>query len=158
MVGLKRNEQDFWYSLYLRNEPTFDEWGNENGNKKIYSNPVKLKANISAARGQTENELFGVNAQYDKTINPLPRDCPIDEVSVLWVDKAPVLDENGMTTTGHDYVVSLIAKSLNHKAYAISKVNTADGVGVYGELVEPEPPDEDEDDGEEDDQDAPDGA
>lgn len=142
MVGLSRNKRTFWYSLFVREQRKTDEWGNEQPTPIIiYSKPKRLTANISAARGQTENDLFGIAANYDRTINPLPNECPINEASVLWVDKTPVIAEDGTTTTGHDYVVTQIADSLNGKAYAISKVNTADGVGVYGEANNQDAPD-----------------
>lgn len=129
MRGLEKNKQSFWYALYERSEPVYDGYGNEIGRNPIYSKPVKEKGNISAARGSTENDLFGVNAVYTKTINPLPEDCPISETSVLWIDRLPEIEEDGTTKTGHDYVVAQIAHSLNHKAYAVSKVDASSGLG-----------------------------
>ena len=130
MVGMERNKQAFWYALYERSEPIFDEYGNEVGEKPIYSNPIKSKGNISAARGRAEKELFGIHAVYTKTINPMPKNFPMNETSVLWIDKEPMPDEEGHATVGHDYVVSLVAKSLNHKAYAVSRVDSAIGGDV----------------------------
>lgn len=132
MRGMTRNERTFWYSLFLKNETTHDQWGNENGTRPVYGKPVETQGNISASRGSVGGELFGLNAEYSRTINPMPINCPIEETTVLWIDKTPVMDSEGKTTTGHDYVVEQVAQSLNHKAYAISKVNIADGVGTYG--------------------------
>lgn len=126
MVGLAINKQTFWYALFDHDEPVYDNWGNESGTKPVYGNPVKYRANISASRGTADIDLFGINAVYTKTINPLPLDFPLDEASVLWIDKEPTIAEDGSTTTAHDYVVTQVAKSLNHKAYAILKVNVAD--------------------------------
>lgn len=127
MNGLQSNKQSFWYALYERSEPIFDEYGNEVGEKPIYSAPVKAKGNISASRGKADEELFGINAVYTKTINPMPKNFPMDESSILWIDNDPLMDEDGNATAGHDYVVSLVAKSLNHKAYAVSRVDSAIG-------------------------------
>lgn len=129
MRGLERNKQTFWYALYERSEPIFDERGNEVGEQSIYGNPIKEKGNISAARGSTENDLFGINAVYTKTINPMPNNCPIDESSILWIEVEPVIEADGSTMTAHDYVVSQVAESLNHKAYAIRKVEVMVGDG-----------------------------
>lgn len=129
MKAMERNKQKFWYALYERSEPILDEDGNEVGEQSIYGNPVKEKGNISAARGSTENDLFGVNAVYTKTINPMPNNCPIDESSILWIEVEPVIEEDGRTVTAHDYVVSQVAESLNHKAYAISRVDVTAGDG-----------------------------
>lgn len=129
MKAMERNKKKFWYALYERSEPILDEDGNEVGEQSVYGNPVREKGNISAARGSTENDLFGVNAVYTKTINPMPNNCPIDESSILWIEVEPVIEEDGRTVTAHDYVVSQVAESLNHKAYAISRVDVTAGDG-----------------------------
>lgn len=129
MKAMERNKQKFWYAPYERSEPILDADGNEVGEQSIYGNPVKEKGNISAARGSTENDLFGVNAVYTKTINPMPNNCPIDESSILWIEVEPVIEADGHTVTAHDYVVSQVAESLNHKAYAISRVDVTAGDG-----------------------------
>lgn len=129
MKAMERNKKKFWYALYERSEPILDEDGNEVGEQSVYGNPVREKGNISAARGSTENDLFGVNAVYTKTINPMPNNCPIDEYSILWIEVEPVIEEDGRTVTSHDYVVSQVAESLNHKAYAISRVDVTAGDG-----------------------------
>lgn len=129
MRGLAKNKQTFWYALYERSEPVLDTYGNEIGNHPVYSHPVKATGNISPARGNTESDLFGINAVYAKTINPMPVDCPISETSVLWINRPPVIEEDGSTKTGHDYVVTLAASSINHKAYIISRVSTGDADG-----------------------------
>ena len=129
MRGLEKNKQSFWYALYERSEPILDEYGNEIGTNPVYTNPVKETGNVSAAKGRTDASLFGVTSVYDKTINPLPPDCPITETSILWIDRPPVIEEDGTTKTGHDYVVAQIAHSLNHKAYAVSKVDASVSLG-----------------------------
>ena len=56
---------------------------------------------------------------------------PIDEYSILWIDRVPQLDENGALAlndegeviTPHDYIVKKVARSLNSVSIAISKVN-----------------------------------
>lgn len=131
MRGMKRNKQTFWYALYERSEPILDEHGNEIGEQSIYGNPVEEHGNVSASRGSTENDLFGINAVYTKTINPMQSECPIDENSILWIDSYPTIESDGSTKTAHDYVVSQVARSLNHKAYAIRRVDVSIG-GVGG--------------------------
>lgn len=123
MMGMERNKQTFWYALYERSEPTYDEYGNETGRTPVFGNPVMARGNVSASRGAAEDELFGVNAVYTKTINPMPLDCPIDETSVLWIGVSPEPDENGAARNGYNYVVSQVAQSINHKAYAVRRVD-----------------------------------
>lgn len=122
MRGMEQNKQSFWYALYERSEPILDEYGNEVGLKPVYGSPIKSSGNISTARGSTETGQFGAIAVYAKTINPMPVDCPIDESSVLWLDNVPVIDEDGKTVTPYDYVVTRVARSINHKAYTIKRV------------------------------------
>ena len=128
MRGMSRNKQTFWYALYERSEPILDGNGNEVGEVSIYGKPVKETGNISAARGSTEVDLFGVNAVYTKTINPMPENFAMDEPSILWIDVEPKIEESGRTYTPHDYVVTQVAKSINHKAYAINRVEVS-GIG-----------------------------
>ena len=127
MRGLERNKQTFWYALYERSEPILDENGDEIGEKLIYSNPIRESGNISSAIGSTEKALFGINAVYTKVINPMPQSFPMDENSILWIDTTPEIAEDGSTKTAHDYVVTKAARSLNHKAYALKKVNVSGG-------------------------------
>ena len=131
MRGIRKNMQSFWYALYERSEPILDKYGNEIGFKPVYGNPIKSSGNISIAHGSTETGQFGAIAVYTKTINPMPVDCPIDESSVLWLDNVPVIDKDGNTVTPYDYVVTRVARSINHKAYTLKKVD----ITVGGDFV-----------------------
>jgi hypothetical protein len=79
-----------------------------------------MKANISTAIGVSEVEQFGKDLKYDKVIVLDDIDCPIDENSVLFVDKLPESDDEGNLL--FDYIVKRVAKSLNSVSIAISKV------------------------------------
>lgn len=128
MRPLRRNKQRIYYALYSKGNPVpiLDQWGNETGEyKTVYGKPVELLANVSASRGNASEDMFGISAVYDKALNPLPLDCPIDEYSLLWVDRMPVLEFDGSTKTPHDYVVERVARSLNHKAYAVRRVEVS---------------------------------
>lgn len=115
MVGLKRNQQTFYYALYNSKEAVVDDWGYETGEDDItYTDPVEMTASISTATGATITEQFGTDVDYDKVILTHDLSCPIDEHSVLWVDTD--------TSNDFDYIVKRVAKSLNCIAYAISKV------------------------------------
>ena len=129
---MNRNKVPFFYALYLRKESLLDEYGNDTGQYEvIYGNPVGLKANISAAKGETNIRQFGEDEAYDKVIVIDKPDTPIDEYSVLWIDTLPELtedgelahNEKGEVITPWDYVVKKVARSLNSVSYAVSKVN-----------------------------------
>ena len=146
MTNLKRNLCAFYYCLYSDSTPILDEYGNETGESIVtYSAPVQMLASISPATGQSNTEQFGNLDNYDKVIVTTDMDCPIDENSVLFIDKVP--DDTQVTThtvTGsnalygsdlivsdsvevpkYDYIVRRVAKSLNVISIAVRKVNVS---------------------------------
>lgn len=124
MRCLERNKQPFWYCLYREEETVYDEYGNEVSEPHvIYEDPIRMYANISQASGYSQTEQFGNLADYDKVIVTDDMECPIDEHTVLFVDKYPEYnDENDLA---FDYVVRRVAKSLNSISIAIRKVETS---------------------------------
>mgnify|MGYP004463700873 FL=1 len=132
MRMMERNKVPFWYALYQGLQPRLDEYGNMTGEYDVCrANPEKFRANISAAKGETSTRQFGESEEYDRVL-VMDRDCPpIDEYTVLWIDRVPLLDENGAlapdasgeAATPHDYIVKKVAKSLNSVSVAVSKVN-----------------------------------
>ena len=88
MRTLERNKRTFYYCLYDTTGVVLDEYGNETGEPiVIYHDPVKMRANISEATGMSSAEQFGILENYDKVIVTDWMDCPIDESTVLFVDK-----------------------------------------------------------------------
>ena len=124
MKCLERNKSDFFYLLFDKKEPVIDGNGRKTGvYRVVYKSPVKHRANISAAKGEASTEQFGSDLKYDKVIVTDDIDCPMDENSVLFVDKKPEFDSDGNPI--FDYIVKKVARSLNFASYAISKVNVS---------------------------------
>ena len=122
MKLLKRNLSTIHYCLYERSEPILDDDGNETGEDKItYSEPVEFECSVSAATGYSATEMFGNLENYDKTLITDDMECPIDEHSVLFVDKEPEFDTDGRPL--YDYIVWRVAKSINNISFAIRKVD-----------------------------------
>jgi hypothetical protein len=122
---LRRNTQKIYYATFAGQTEIQDEYENATGQyKTTYSNPVALNANVSASRGTSDVDMFGISLHYDKTI-VTDRDCPISETSILWVDTVPTLAQDGTTQTPHDYIVKRVARSLNSTTYAIERVNVS---------------------------------
>lgn len=124
MKLMTRNIRPVWYSLYQSDElvTQTDEWGNvlNTGEHKVsYSDPVKIKASVSPASGQTQEEMFGTDINYSKVMIIDNKNCPINEYSILWVETEPKFDDEGNPI--YDYVVAAVARSLNHTSYAIRK-------------------------------------
>ena len=132
MRTLLRNKTKFYYAMYEKREEITDEYGNVTGQYElIYSEPIKMFGNVSAAVGSIQNRQFGESESYDKVIVLDNPETPINEYSLLWVDALPELDndgklvlkEDGTEKTPHDYIVKKVARSLNSVSIAISKVD-----------------------------------
>ena len=120
MKALERNKQKIYYANYTGRSVITDENGLETGEYEItYSEPVEVKANVSASRGEASLDLFGTDLNYTNTI-VTDKDLGIDENSILWVGKEAYQDS---VITPHNYIVASIAKSLNSVVYAIRKVD-----------------------------------
>lgn len=140
-----RNDTKFWYCLL---DPTvehavLDEYGNETGEIiPHYGAAVSMYANISPATGQAQTEQFGNLDNYDKVIVTRDMNCPIDEHSVLFIDKSPeytdvtshkIQEGNALyaddeivevtySQPKYNYIVKRVAKSLNSISIAVRKV------------------------------------
>ena len=120
MRGLRRNKRTFWYCPLLdTNEPgsaaiggiavsgdttvgddtanenrLLDENGYETGEiASRYGPPVQISATVTSARGQIQTEPFGTYEDYDKIIVTAWTNCPINENSVLFIDKEPEFED-----------------------------------------------------------------
>lgn len=146
MRDLKRNQTEFWYCLLIPNvqEAIIDENGNETGELiPSYAEAVSMKANVSPATGQNQVEQFGNLDSYDKVVVTCDMSCPIDENTVLFIDKRPEYTEvqtheiiEGQALYADDeivektyelpkynYIVKRVAKSLNGISIAVRKVD-----------------------------------
>ena len=133
-----RNKQPFWYALYSATSVDYDDDGYEIDPHTTYGKPVKTSANISPAKGNVISRQFGDDDVYDKIIVTGDRDTPIDEYTVLWIDREPDLDANGELTvnadgeivTPWDYIVRKVGRGLPNfgsTVIAVSKVSVASG-------------------------------
>lgn len=122
MKALERNKQNIYYANYTGKTKVYDEDGLYTGESEVtYTEPVGVKVNVSASRGQAEIDLFGTDLNYTNTI-ATDKDLGIDEHSILWVGKEAY---QGSVITPHNYTVVSVAKSLNSIVYAIRKVDVS---------------------------------
>lgn len=121
---MKRNRQRFYYRLYLGKGNVVNSDGNRTGEKRaVYGDAVQYFANISPATGYALTEQFGNLDNYDKVIVTADMNCPIDEQSILYVDKEPETNLSGDPMP--DYIVRRVSKSLNSISIAIRKVSVS---------------------------------
>ena len=123
MKLMKRNLKPVYYCLYADRKPLLDSDGNESGESGVtYTEPVKLMCSVSPATGYAQANMFGNLESYDKVLITDDMDCPIDENTVLFIDKDPQFKDGKPT---FDYTVRRVAKSLNTISYAVSKVKVS---------------------------------
>lgn len=116
------NQRTIYHAEYLGIADVFDEYGYRTGDTAPhYSDPEKLRINVSTVKGEAENEAFGLYLDYDRTLFTTNMDCPIKEGSVIWLGKDP---GNG---DPYNYVVKRVADSKNALRYAIKEVAVSDG-------------------------------
>lgn len=137
MRSLRKNKQNLWYGTYAGQiteycrdsdgNIIYDEIDGEQiprikGERAGYNNPVSFYANISAGKGTSQEEVFGVSLDYIKTISTSDMDLPISETSLIWFETEPTYNTDGtVNEASADYSVVGIAKSLNNVVYALKK-------------------------------------
>ncbi len=123
MKLMKRNLSPVHYCLYSDSVPLKDTDGYETGETTVgYGEPVKIMCSVSPATGYAQVNMFGNLESYDKVLITDDMTCPIDENTVLFVDKAPEFKDGKPI---YDYTVRRVAKSLNAISYAVSKVKVS---------------------------------
>ena len=139
MRDLKKNQQPFYYATYnkeikeyKRNEDGIienveidgEQTAIEIGRTPGYNAPVRFFANISAGKGDAQADVFGSNVDYTRTISTTDMTCQIDELSLIWIEKEPQFNSDGMVNPDSaDYKVAAYpAKSLNNIVIAIKKL------------------------------------
>lgn len=124
MRSLRRNKQLLYYATYDKKIPVTDENGDFAGDEEtVYSKPFPFYDNISPAKGSSQEEVFGKNLDYSRTVVTCNMTLPIDEFSRIWIETKPVLKPDG-TADGDsaDYSVVQVARGLNFVAYALKKL------------------------------------
>ena len=139
MRSLKKNMQKLYYSLYSEQITIYER--DENGNivydeidgdlypriiaeRAGYSEPVEFYVNISAAKGSSDSEVFGVSLDYTKTISATDMNLTLNEMSLIWFETEPVIKDDGtVDESSADYAVVAVVRSLNNLVYAIKKLS-----------------------------------
>lgn len=115
MRTLRRNKRKLYYATFVEKEQILDSSGRRTGEyRSVYSDPVELMANYSQASGLAAEEVFGVGSNYSCTMTVEDKNCPIDENSIVWIDKSP--------NEKYNFVVVRKAVSVNSIMYALQEV------------------------------------
>ena len=129
MRSIRRGTQKIWYCLYEGQESIPDEQGRDVGvYAPVFSDPVEIRASVSAASGYEDAQRFGIYGRFDKVVRIFDKNCPITETSVLFIDCEPSFDEDGFPQ--YEYVVTLVSKTLNVTEILVRKA-AGDKSGYY---------------------------
>ena len=121
MLNLARNQSKVFYKLYQGQASIKDENGYYSSQSTAqYGELQSAMLCVSAAKGPVSWDAFGTLADYDRTLTTSDCSCPIDELSILWLD--------GADSTGpHNYVVTRKAVWKNSVLYAVKQVTVSNG-------------------------------
>lgn len=144
MRSLKKNKQKFYYSTYADQITEYcrDSYGNiiydEIDGELIprikceragYSNPVSFDINISVGKGTAQEEVFGTDVDFTRSICTTDLSLPIDERSIVWIESEPkYLADGTVDPNSADYkVVAKPAKGLNYLMIALKALPKGGG-------------------------------
>lgn len=135
MRSLKKNMQKLYFATYSEQITIYQRDSDGNiiydeidgdlypriiAERAGYGEPKEFYANISAAKGTSDSEVFGVSLDYTKTISTSDMTLPLSETSLIWFETEPRYNSDGsVDESSADYSVVRVAKSLNNIAYAI---------------------------------------
>lgn len=108
MRDAENNKIKMWYALYTGNEDEVDENGDFTGNPiPKYSAPVEFRASASSGKGSAEQDVFGMNVDFTRSICSMDMSLPITDTSLVWIETEPKIKEDGSADAlSADYVVA----------------------------------------------------
>ena len=89
--------------------------------KAGYGEPQEFYANISAGKGTAQEEVFGTDIDFTRSICTTDLSLPIDELSLVWIESEPkYLADGTVDPNSADYkVAAKPAKGLNSLMIAL---------------------------------------
>ena len=144
MRSLKKNKQKFYYSTYadqiteycrdFYRNIIYDEIDGEQiprikCERAGYNKPVSFYANISAGKGTAQEDVFGKDIDFTRTISTTDLSLPIDELSLVWIESKPeYLSDGAVDPDSADYkVAAKPARGLNSLAIALKALPKGNG-------------------------------
>ena len=131
MRQLSRERRTVWIAPYEGKVQRVDSHGRLTGVYDVsYGKPVSYSPTLSPCSGNVISDGFGLGEDYDRTMILDEVGLPIDEASVVWIDRVPELERDGSLKLGDDmlpavpwdYVVGKVAESYSFTNIAVKKV------------------------------------
>lgn len=127
MRNLRRNTQPVYFKLWEGEREIIDEYGNKTGSYiPVYGLLQEAYLSVSPNKGNAERELFGTLENYDRTMTTADVNCPINENTILWLDGAPITNDDS-----HNFIVRRRAPWKNSISFAIQQVDVKYGEEGY---------------------------
>ncbi len=118
---LRRNLSKMYYCLYDHKEKILDENGHFTGDwKLVYKDPVEIDVAAAPPRGYVHADYFGRMDSYDRVVVCADPTCPIDEETLIFLDKEPEFYEDGAPKA--NYSVRRVAPAKNSILYALMRI------------------------------------
>ena len=128
MLNAWINTRKVWYALYIGKESAVDENGDYTGETVVkYSAPKMTRANLSAARGTVEEDIFGANIHHTKTMATAKMNLGIDENTLVWDEEPALLPDGTADPQTAKYEVVRVARGHYHIHYALRQLNQSHG-------------------------------
>lgn len=144
MRSLKKNKQKLWYSTYaeqiteyyrdsdgniIYDEIDGDQIPRIRGERAKYNKPVLFYANVSAGKGTAQEEVFGPDVDFARSITTTDLTLPIDELSLVWIESKPkYLADGTVDPDSADYkVAAKPARGLNSLVIALKALPKGSG-------------------------------
>lgn len=127
MRSLDRDRRWVLVARYLGKVEETDADGRLTGRHTVSrTDPEAFLANVSAARGSAQDEMFGTALDYDRTVLVADRSFDVDESSVLWIDCVDGYGADAPDGGGapYDYVVKRVARTPTYTAIAVKRVES----------------------------------
>lgn len=118
------NTKKIWYALYEGSVEEVDENGDYTGEMSIsYSKVQSTRVNLSPARGEVNDDIFGINKDYNRVLSTSKMKLKIDEQTLIW-DHKPVTDADGKADP-NTAVYKVVGKAIGHyqMRFALKELN-----------------------------------
>lgn len=144
MRSLKKNKRSIYFATYSEQITIYKK--DDDGNivyeeidgelipviiaeKAGYSEPKEFYANISAGKGTAQEEVFGTDVDFTRSICTTDLSLPIDERSIVWIESEPkYLADGTVDPDSADYkVAAKPAKGLNSLVIALKALPKGSG-------------------------------
>ena len=131
MRDLRSNTRKLWYSNSKGLEDVLDEYGFPTGDpKKVITDPVMFRANLSATRGTQgftgtgeSNDYFGSDIDYSLIISTSRMDLPIAEDTIIWNAEPQKTEDDEWDCNTNAFRVTAVARGLHHMKYAVKRMS-----------------------------------